>query len=73
MNLTDQQKARMEKFQTSDVYGILREIIQDIVKRSWKMRKSGTTNDETLRNVYTGEGMEAGAMEVLNIINKIYK
>ena len=73
MNLTDQQKARMEKFQTSDVYGILREIIQDIVKRSWKMRKSGTTNDETLRNVYMGEGMETGAMEVLNIINKMSK
>lgn len=73
MNLTDQQKARMEKFQTSDVYGILQEIIQDVIKRSWKMRKSGATNDETLRNVYVGEGMEMGAMEVLNIINKISK
>lgn len=73
MNLTEQQKSRLSKFPVSDIYGILQEIVKNIVERSWKMRKSGATNDETLRNVYMGEGMEAGATEVLNILNKYSK
>lgn len=73
MNLTEEEKNQLAKFQTSSLYRTIQKIVHDVVERSWKMRKSGQTNDETLRNVYTGEGMEAGAVEVLNILNKYSK
>ena len=73
MNLTEQEKRKLIGFPSQDIYRILEKIVHSVVKRSWKMRKSGVTNDETLKNVYTGEGMEAGAVEVINIINKLSK
>ena len=73
MNLTQQQKDRLSKFPVSDVYKILVGIVNEIVDRSRKMRKSGANADETHGNVRFGEGMEAGATEVINIINKFVK
>lgn len=73
MNLTEEEKNQLSKFPTSSLYRTIQKIIHDIVERSWRMRKSGTTNDETLKNVYMGEGMEAGAQEVMNILNKYSK
>jgi len=73
MNLTEQEKRKLIGFPATDIHRILEKIVHSVVKRSWKMRKSGVTNDETLKNVYTGEGMEAGAVEVINIINKLSK
>ena len=73
MILNEQQKGRLSKFPVSDVYKILQIIIQEIVDRSRKMRKSGANADETHGNVRYAEGMEAGATEVLNIINKLSK
>ena len=71
--MTEQQRARMSKFPVSDIYMIIKIIVNDIVDRSRKMRKSGVNADETHGNVRFGEGMEAGAAEVLNIINKLSK
>lgn len=73
MNLTEQQRGRMSKFPASDIYKIIETIAYDIADRSRKMRKSGANADETHGNVKFGEGMEAGAMELLNIINKLSK
>ena len=73
MNLTDQEKERMSKFPGSDIYRIIQKIVHSIVERSWKMRKRGATADETHGLVSYGEGMEAGAMEVINILNKLSK
>lgn len=73
MNLTEFQRGRMAKFPASDVYKIIEAIVHDIVERSRKMRKSGANADETHGLVRFGEGMEAGATEVLNIINKLSK
>jgi len=70
MSLTQQEKTRLSKFPVSDIYQIICRIVHEIVDRSRKMRKSGVSADETHGNVRFGEGMEAGATEVLTIINK---
>lgn len=71
--LSDQQKARLSGFVASDIYGIIEKIGGDIIKRSWVMRKTQPTADETLKVVSFGEGIESGVKQLLELINKYSK
>ena len=71
--LSEQQKKRLSGFVTSDIYRIIEKIGEDIIKRSWMMRKTRSTADETLKTVSFGEGIESGVKQLLELINKYSK
>ena len=71
--LTEKQKARLKGFRASDIYGLIELIGKDIVLRSWKMRVSKPTADETLKTLCYSEGIESGVNQLLELINKYSK
>lgn len=71
MILTPSDKKHIARFASTQTYDVIEKIARNIIERSWKMRKAGATADETLKTISFAEGMEQGALEVLNMINKL--
>lgn len=70
MILTQQEKLEITRLVASTTYQLIKKISNNIIERSWKMRKTKDTADETLKTVSFGEGMEAGVIELINLIEK---
>lgn len=70
MVFTQQEKIRLRQVVTSDLLEILKKIANDVIERSWKIRRVQDTADKTLKVVSFGEGVESGAMEIINLVQK---
>ena len=73
MILNEREKQRLNQFRTSDVYKTIEKLAGDIKQRSWMMRKTQATADETLKVVSFGEGVESGVNQLIELINKYSK